>query len=100
MAVSASSAEQNKLLEIADLDTKLIQLNHQRSTAPQITKAHDLEVELGSIEMKIVAAQTEVADLTVNQEKAEADVKQVADRINKFLSHVIFQIRCNKNISI
>jgi predicted nucleic acid-binding Zn-ribbon protein len=83
MAVSASSAEQNKLLEIADLDTKLIQLNHQRSTAPQITKAHDLEVELGSIEMKIVAAQTEVADLTVNQEKAEADVKQVADRISK-----------------
>jgi hypothetical protein len=36
MAVSASSAEQNKLLEIADLDTKLIQLNHQRSNLVQL----------------------------------------------------------------
>lgn len=83
MAVSATSAEQSKLLEIAAYDTKLIQLKHQSSTIPEIAQAHDLEVELGSIEMKIVAAETEIADLAVNQEKAESDVQQVELRISK-----------------
>lgn len=83
MAVSATSAEQIKLLDIAAYDTKLMQLKHQRTAIPEITKAHELEVELGSIEMKIVAADTEVADLTVIKEKAESDVQQVEGRISK-----------------
>lgn len=81
MAVSATSAEQAKLLDLAAIDTKLIQLNHQRTGVPEITRVHELEVELGSIEMKIVAADTEVSDLTASQEKAESDVQQVADRV-------------------
>lgn len=81
MAVSASSAEQAKLLDLAAIDTKLIQLKHQRSGIPEISRVRELEVELGSIDLKIVAADTEVSDLTGAQIKAESDVQQVADRI-------------------
>ena len=83
MAISASADQQLKLLEVAAIDTKLMQLNHQRSSIPEIKLTQDLEVELGSIEMRIVAAETEVSDLTQNQAKAEADVEQVASRIAK-----------------
>jgi len=83
MAVSATAAEQSKLLEIAGIDTKLIQLKHQRSALPELAKAQDLEVELGSIKLKIVAVQTELADQSAVQDKAEEDVAQVAARISR-----------------
>ncbi len=83
MAVSATAAEQSKLLEIAGIDTKLIQLKHQKSALPELVKAQDLEVELGSIKLKIVAVQTELADQSAAQDKAEEDVAQVAARISR-----------------
>lgn len=83
MAVTASAEQQLKLLEIAAIDTKLIQLKHQLSGIPEIKLIQDLEVQLGSIELKIVAAQTQVSDLTQSQLKAETDVQQVAARIAK-----------------
>ena len=83
MAVTASSDQQLLLLEIADLDTKLIQLKHQRAALPEVKRVQDLEIELGSVDLKIVAAQTEVFDLESAQEKAETDVEQVEQRIAK-----------------
>ena len=78
MAISASADQQLKLLDLAAIDTKLMQLNHQRAGVPEIKLTQDLEIELGSIELKIVAADTEVSDLTEGQAKAESDVEQVA----------------------
>ena len=83
MALTAPADQQLKLLEIASIDTKLIQLGHQRQGIAELKTTKDLEVELGSIELKIVAAQTEVSDLTAAQAKAESDVEQVAARIAK-----------------
>lgn len=83
MAVSATSAEQLKLLDVADLDTKLIQLRHQKVSVPELEQVQNLEVELGSIELKIVAAQTELSDLSSLQQKAEDDVAQVTGRISR-----------------
>lgn len=83
MALTASAEQQLKLLEIAAIDTKLIQLGHQRKGILELKATKDLEVELGSIELKIVAAQTEASDLTIAQAKAESDVEQVAARIGK-----------------
>lgn len=83
MPVTASAEHQLKLIDLAAIDTKLIQLDHQRIGIPEIKTVQDLEVELGSIDLKIVAAQTEVSDLTQAQIKAEIDVEQVQSRIDK-----------------
>lgn len=80
MAVTASPDQQQALLDLQGLDTKLLQLAHKRAGLPQIAAAQDLEVELGSIKMRLVAAQTEASDLKLNQLKAEADVEQVVSR--------------------
>jgi predicted nucleic acid-binding Zn-ribbon protein len=80
MAVTASTEQQHMLLELQGLDTKLLQLTHKRSGTPEISQAQDLEVELGSIKMRLVAAKTETSDLKLNQLKAESDVDQVVAR--------------------
>ena len=61
----------------------MLQLAHKRAGLPEISAAQDLEVELGSIKMRLVAAQTEASDLKLNQLKAEADVEQVVARARR-----------------
>jgi hypothetical protein len=83
MAVTASAEQQQALLDLQGLDTKLLQLAHKRSGLPEIVAVQDLEVELGSIKMRLVAAQTETSDLKINQLKAESDVEQVVTRAKR-----------------
>ena len=80
MAVTASAEHQQALLEVQALDTKLLQLAHKRASVPEVSLAQDLEIELGSVKMRLVAAETEASDLKLDQAKAEADVEQVASR--------------------
>jgi hypothetical protein len=80
MAVTASAEQQKALLDLQGFDTKLLQLAHKRAGLPEISAAQDLEVELGSIKMRLVAAQTEASDLKLNLLKAESDVEQVVSR--------------------
>jgi len=80
MAVTASPEQQQALLELQGFDTKLLQLAHKRAGLPEISAAQDLVVELGSIRMRLVAAQTEASDLKLNLLKAESDVEQVVSR--------------------
>lgn len=83
MAVTASPEQQQALLDLQGFDTKLLQLAHKRAGLPEIAAAQDLEVELGSIKMRLVAAQTEASDLKLNQLKAESDVEQVVARARR-----------------
>ena len=83
MAVTASPDQQQALLDLQGLDTKLLQLKHKRAGSPEISQAQDLEVELGSIKMRLVAAKTETSDLKLNQLKAESDVEQVVARAKR-----------------
>lgn len=83
MAVTASPDQQKSLLDLQAFDTKLLQLAHKRAGLPEISAAQDLEVELGSIKMRLVAAQTEASDLKLNQLKAESDVEQVVARARR-----------------
>jgi len=83
MAVTASPDQQKLLLDLQAFDTKLLQLAHKRAGLPEISAAQDLEVELGSIKMRLVAAQTEASDLKLNQLKAESDVEQVVARARR-----------------
>ena len=83
MAVTASAEHQQALLDVQGFDTKILQLAHTRASVPEISLAQDLEVELGSIKMRLVAAQTESSDLKLDQAKAEADVEQVVGRATR-----------------
>ncbi len=83
MAVNASAEQQQALLDVQAIDTKLLQVAHRRKQIAEVAQAHELEVQLGSIDMKIVAAITEVSDLDLDRAKAEADVEQVVNRANR-----------------
>lgn len=83
MAVTASAHEQAELLAVQALDTKLLQLAHKRANIAQITEVQDLEVTVGSLDMRIVAATTEASDIELAVRKAEADVDQVVQRALK-----------------
>jgi len=80
MAVTASAEQQQLLLDVQTVDTKILQAGHKRNSVPEIALVQEIEIALGSLDMKIVAASTEVSDLTAVQEKAEADVEIVRAR--------------------
>lgn len=83
MAITASPAEQAQLLAVQDLDTKLLQLGHKRAGIAEVEMARELEVALGSIDLRIVAVDTEISDLQAAVRKAEADVDQVRMRATR-----------------
>lgn len=80
MAINATSEQQLALLDLQALDTTLLQLNHKRDSVPEVALAHDLEIELGQVEYRIIAVKTEISDVSLEQKKAEADVEQVMAR--------------------
>ena len=83
MAPTATPEQQQVLLDLQDLDTALLQSARKRAELPLIAQVRELEVELGAIDYRIVAAKTEVADKTVALRKAEADVEQVVSRVER-----------------
>ncbi len=83
MALTASAEHQQALLDVQAIDTKLLQVAHRRKGIAEVAQAHDLEVQLGSIDMKIVAAITEISDLDLDRMKAESDVEQVVNRAQR-----------------
>ena len=87
MALTASPENQLQLIELAQIDTKLIQLDHQRVAIPELKAIQDLEIELGSIDLKTVAAQTEVSDLTQAQnDELNAKIEYVNTLTNLYQS--------------
>lgn len=83
MALSATPAQQADLLEVQRLDSTLQQLQRRRDSLPEAARAREIEVELGALETRLVAARTEVADRTLDLRKAENDVEQVVNRAKR-----------------
>ena len=83
MAIQASAEEQGALLDLQKHDTALLQLTHRRSTLPQISQVQDLEAQLGSFQLKLVAIKTEISDISLAQAKADNDVSQVVQRAER-----------------
>ena len=83
MAVTATPEQQRALLDVQALDTSLLQVAHKRGSIPETAMVRELEVELGSIDMRIVAATTEMSDRTLDLRKAESDVEQVVNRAKR-----------------
>jgi predicted nucleic acid-binding Zn-ribbon protein len=81
--VKASPEEQQRLLELADLDTELGRLDHRRRTLPEIAELEGLTARTAQIRDAITLADTELSDLDREQARAERDVDQVRVRIDK-----------------
>jgi predicted nucleic acid-binding Zn-ribbon protein len=76
----ASPQDQQRMLDLQALDTKLDQLAHKRRSLPQHARIAELDAQLADLDTAIAASRTSVGDIKREVAKAEADVQQVRDR--------------------
>jgi predicted nucleic acid-binding Zn-ribbon protein len=76
----ASPQDQQRMLDLQALDTKLDQLAHKRRSLPQHARIAELDAQLADLDTAIAASRTSVGDIKREVTKAEADVQQVRDR--------------------
>ena len=81
--MKASPEAQLRLLELADLDAELARLDHRRRTLPEIAQLEQIDARGGELRDGIVMADTELSDLEREQTRAERDVEQVRQRIER-----------------
>jgi predicted nucleic acid-binding Zn-ribbon protein len=81
--VKASPQIQLRLLELADLDAELGRLDHRRHGLPEVAELGRLEARAGELKDALVATETELGDLSREQNRAERDVDQVRTRIER-----------------
>lgn len=77
----AEPADQQKLLNLADLDSEMGRLQHTARSLPQHQKIAGLMAERQEVGESFVAATTEVDDLQVALRRAEADLVPVRARL-------------------
>ncbi len=81
--MKASPQNQLRLLELADLDAELVRLARRRQALPEVAELARLEARATELKDTIVATETEIGDLSREQNRAERDVEQVRTRIEK-----------------
>jgi uncharacterized protein len=81
--VKASPEAQQRLLELADLDTELGRLDHRRRSLPETAELERLTARSAQIRDAMTQADTQLSDLDREQARAERDVDQVRVRIDK-----------------
>jgi uncharacterized protein len=81
--LKAAASDQQRLLDVQALDTRLDQLAHRRRTLPEHAALAELETELGVLRDQQVEAETEQSDLARELKKAEGDVDQVRARAER-----------------
>ena len=77
---TAPAADQRRLLDVQELDTRLDQLAHKRRTLPELARLVELDSQVTDLHTALVTSQTAVSDLRRELTKAEADVEQVRVR--------------------
>ncbi|WP_225754709.1 zinc ribbon domain-containing protein [Actinotalea sp. Marseille-Q4924] len=80
---TAPVADQQRLLEVQALDTRLAQLAHQRTHHPLHAQATELQARLDDVENAHVTSRTALGDLKRELAKAEQDVEQVRTRATR-----------------
>ena len=81
--MKAAPDVQLRLLDLQEIDTALDRLGHRRRTLPEIEEITRLEERAGELRDAVIAAETEVSDISREQVKAEADVDQVRARAER-----------------
>jgi predicted nucleic acid-binding Zn-ribbon protein len=82
-AVKASPQSQLRLLVLADLDAELGRLDHRRRSLPEVAELGRLEARASELKDEIVVTETELGDLSREENRAERDVEQVRSRIDR-----------------
>ena len=77
---SAPAADQRRLLDVQELDTRLAQLAHKRRTLPALARLVELDAQVRDLETALVTSRTAASDLRTELAKSEADVAQVRSR--------------------
>ncbi len=77
---TAPAADQRRLLDVQELDTRLDQIAHKKRTLPELARLLELDSQVGDLHTALVTSQTAVGDLRRELAKAEADVEQVRSR--------------------
>lgn len=77
---SAPAADQRRLLDVQELDTRLAQLAHKRRTLPALARLVELDAQVADLDTALVTSRTAASDLRTELAKAEADVEQVRTR--------------------
>ena len=83
LTLKAPSADQQRLLDVQDLDTHLAQLTHRRATLPEHAKLAEVSQRQDALRDQLVVVQTEESDLQRELKKAEGDVDQVRARADR-----------------
>ncbi|NLA28661.1 MAG: nucleic acid-binding protein [Propionibacterium sp.] len=81
--MKADSSAQRALLQVADLDTQMARLRHQRTTLPEHAKLSELQTQRGRLSEQIVAAQTRISDAEAEQERVEIDLVPARARLER-----------------
>jgi uncharacterized protein len=82
-AIRADKSAQLRLLDLQTVDTTLAQLNHRRQTLPQHAAIAQLQNERAALASDLVATETAISDLELEQAKAENDLEPVRDRLTR-----------------
>jgi predicted nucleic acid-binding Zn-ribbon protein len=81
--VKADPFAQLKLLDIAEIDARILQLRHQLKNLPESQQIQDLQVQRKKLDDVAIDVRTRRDDLAVAQAKAEKDVEAVRLRRSK-----------------
>ena len=82
-AIRADKGAQLRLLDLQTVDTTLAQLNHRRQTLPLHAAVARSQTQRAALASDLVAAETAISDLELEQAKAESDLDPVRDRLTR-----------------
>ncbi|GAA3218114.1 zinc ribbon domain-containing protein [Actinocorallia longicatena] len=81
--MKAAPQDQQRLLDLQELDSSLARLAHRKRTLPEIAEIAALQGKADELRTRLVNAQTDLLDLDREQAKAEQDVEQVRARADR-----------------
>lgn len=81
--LNADPADQQRLLDVQERDTRLGQIAHRRATLPELAALAEAEARRNRARDELIAAQTILADLELELNRSEADVEVVRERTRK-----------------
>lgn len=81
--MKATPNDQNQILDVQQMDFALATLQHKMATIPEIGQIQGVSARLAVVRDLAIAAQTEISDINRELLRSEADVEQVALRLEK-----------------
>ena len=81
--IKADKGAQLRLLDLQAVDSALAQLQYKRRNLPEHAEIAGLRTSRNAAAAELVAADTAVTDLELDQARAEADLQPVRDRLSR-----------------